>query len=154
MTVHSAHAYLPPPETWPTIVRQAPDLQYPATLNLASVLLDDHCVAGRSSQTALIFADQRLSYGELQRLTNRIGHALVQLGARSGDRIVLRFLNCPLFVATWLAVQKIGAICVATMPMLRARELAYIINDAEAKLVVCQEELIDELARARPMVDH
>jgi 2-aminobenzoate-CoA ligase len=154
MTARPAHPYLSPSETWPTIVRRAPDLQYPATLNLASVLLDRHCQAGQSAKTAIVFGAERLSYGELQRLTNRIGHALVRLGARSGDRIVLRFLNCPLFVATWLAVQKIGAICVATMPMLRARELAYIIKDAEASLVVCQEELIDELARARSIIDH
>ena len=66
----------------------------------------------------------------------------------------MRFLNGVAFVATWLAVQKIGAVGVSTMPMLRARELGYIVNDSEASVVVCQRDLTDELDRARSSFDH
>src|SRR5205814_2082587 len=96
----------------------------------------------------------QITYGDLQMLTNRIGHALRGVGVEPGDRVLMRFLNAPLFVATWLAVQKIGAVGVPTMPMLRARELAYIINDSEARLAVCHHDLIAELARARAAADH
>jgi 2-aminobenzoate-CoA ligase len=146
--------HLPPQDLWPTVLRTPPELQYPEALNLAEQLLDRHIESGAAARTAILAGDHRMTYGELQRLTNRIGHALRNLGVQPGDRVAMRFLNSPTFVATWLAIQKIGAIGVATMPMLRARELAYIINDSETSVVVCQRELFDELARARSAFDH
>src|SRR5438034_3988132 len=146
--------HLPPRELWPAIIRDEPEIHYPATLNLATALVDVHVANGRSSHMAIVAGDNRVSYGQLQGQTNRIGHALRDLGVQPGDRVVMRFLNGPLFVATWLAVQKIGAIGVSTMPMLRARELAYIINDAEAGVVVYQHDLLDELAHSRSAIDH
>ncbi|PYR23971.1 MAG: 2-aminobenzoate-CoA ligase [Acidobacteria bacterium] len=154
MTRRSYEHHLPPRELWPTIVRDTPELRYPPMLNLATALLDTHVEHGASKRTAIIGNDGRMTYGDLQVMTNRIGHALRRLGVEPGDRVLMRFLNSPLFVATWLAVQKIGAIGVPTMPMLRARELAYIINDSEARLAICQHDLMDELARARAAVDH
>jgi 2-aminobenzoate-CoA ligase len=148
------HHHLPPQDLLPTILRSDPALEYPDRLNLASLLLDRHVESGAAGRTAILTGDGRVTYGDLQRMTNRIGHALRGVGVRPGDRVAMRFLNGPRFVATWLAVQKIGAIGVSTMPMLRARELSYILNDAEADVVVCQHDLVDELARARSAVDH
>jgi len=135
-------------------VRGTPELQYPETLNLTSRLLDDHVERGNGERTATLEAGPRTTYRALQRLTNRIGNGLRRLGVQRGDRVAMRFLNGAPFVATWLAVQKIGAVGVATMPMLRARELTYIVNDSETSVVVCQRSLIDELDRARPAFDH
>jgi acyl-CoA synthetase (AMP-forming)/AMP-acid ligase II len=42
----------------------------------------------------------------------------------------MRLPNCPEFIITWLACQKLGVVNVSTMPMLRARELGYIASDA------------------------
>ena len=145
---------LPPGDSWPTIVREAPELQYPETLNLATILVDDHVARGAGARTAILDGHDRVSYGELQSLTNRVGVALRGLGVQPGDRVAMRFPNGAPFVATWLAVQRIGAVGVSTMPMLRARELAYIVNDSEASVVVCQRDLMDELERARPSFDH
>jgi len=141
-------------DSWPTIVRDAPELQYPETLNLATLLVDDHVARGAGARIAILAGPDRITYGQLQRLTNRIGGALRALGVQPGDRVAMRFLNGVAFVATWLAVQKIGAVGVSTMPMLRARELGYIVNDSEASVVVCQRDLTDELDRARSSFDH
>ena len=146
--------HLPTQDLWPTVLRTAPEFQYPETLTLAGLLLDRHVESGAAARTAIRAGDDRVTYGGLQRLTNRIGTALRGLGVQAGDRVAMRFLNGPQLVATWLAVQKIGAIGVSTMPMLRARELAYIINDSEAQVVICQRDLVDELARARSAFDH
>jgi 2-aminobenzoate-CoA ligase len=146
--------HLPPEDLWPTILRSGPGVEHPDPLNLASLLLDRHVEAGAGERTAILAGDGRVTYGDLQRMTNRTGHALRGVGVQPGDRVAMRFLNGPRFVATWLAVQKIGAIGVSTMPMLRARELSYVLNDAEADVVVCQHGLVDELARARSAVDH
>lgn len=154
MTGRRARHHLPAPDLWPAIVRTAPELHYPQMLNLAQILLDRPVETGSAGSAAILTDGERLTYADLQRLTDRIGHALRGLGVERGDRVALRFLNGPRFAAAWLAVQKIGAIGVSTMPMLRARELAYIVNDSEAKVFVCQHGLIEELARARSDFDH
>jgi 2-aminobenzoate-CoA ligase len=153
--IHSSYRHhLPPENSWPTIVRDAAAFPYPDTLNLATVLLDEHIHRGNGGRVAIIDGSRRTTYGELQALTNRIGRALRRLGVQPRDRVAMRFLNGVPFVATWLAVQKLGAIGVATMPMLRARELAYVVNDSETRVFVCQEELGEELDKARASFDH
>src|SRR2546422_9998450 len=57
--------------------------------------------------------------------------------------------NVPEFIVTWLACQKLGIVTVGTMPMLRARELAYIAEDAGTKTAIVWGDLRDELERAR-----
>ena len=154
MTAHSYEEFLPPRELWPDLVFTLPEFAYPASLNVAHELLDLHVANGRGADTAVIFDGARTSYAELQRMTNRIGRALGRLGVAPGDRVAMRLPNRPVFVAAWLAVQKIGAVGVSTMPMLRARELAYIANDSGAKVFVCASDLLDELLRARATFDH
>ena len=146
--------YLPPRELWPELVFTRPEFNYPAILNVASELLDVHVAEGRGEDVAVLFEDQRISYAELQRMTNRIGHAFLRIGVGPGDRVALRLPNRPVFVAAWLAIQKIGAVGVATMPMLRAREIAYIANDCRVSVFLCAADLLDELIRARATFDH
>ncbi len=154
MATRAHEEFLPPCESWPDLVFALPELQYPDILNVATELLDVHVAAGHGQDPAVIFDGRRTSYLDLQRLTNRIGNVLVGLGVTPGDRVAMRLPNRPAFVATWLAVQKIGAVGVATMPMLRARELAYIVNDSGARVFVCASDLLDELLRARASFDH
>jgi 2-aminobenzoate-CoA ligase len=68
--------------------------------------------------------------------------------------VALRLPNTPVFIAAWLAIQKIGAVGVATMPMLRARELGYLVNDCGVAVFLCAHELMDELAKARIRFAH
>src|ERR1700737_3509002 len=129
--------YLPPRDLWPDLVFTRPEFHYPDFLNPATELLDVHVSAGRGDDPAVVFEEQPVSYAALQRMTNRIGRALGRLGVGPGDRVAMRMPNRPVFVASWLAVQKIGAVGVATMPMLRARELSYIVNDSGATVFFC-----------------
>jgi 2-aminobenzoate-CoA ligase len=153
--IHSSYRHhLPPEDDWPTIVRDGAGLEYPAAINLATTLLDEHVGRGNGARAAVVAGGVRTTYAELQKLTDRIGHALRRLGVRPRDRVAMRFLNGVPFVATWLAVQKLGAIGVSTMPMLRARELTYIVNDSEARVFVCQQDLTGEVTRARASFDH
>src|SRR5262245_61236176 len=113
MGVRGYDEYLPARDLWPELIFTRPEFDYPDTLNAATELLDVHVAKGHGADPAVLFADQRISYAELQGLTNRIGHALRGLGVSPGDRVVLRLPNRPVFVAAWLAVQKIGAVGVA-----------------------------------------
>jgi 2-aminobenzoate-CoA ligase len=153
MNSRSYRHHLPPPDAWPTLTSTVPNVRYPETLNLADELVDRQVGKNGGERTAVVLGEERLTYRDLRHLVNRIGNALRHLGVRPGDRVAMRLPNRPEFVATWLAVQKLGAVCVATMPMLRARELRYIVDDAEADLFVCAADRFDELARAATSFD-
>ena len=101
---------------------------------------------GFGDNTALIGNGRRRTYKELTDWTNRLAHALVEdYGVRPGNRVLIRSANNPAMVACWLAATKAGAVVVNTMPMLRAGELAQIVDKAEIALALCDTRLMDEL---------
>src|SRR5262249_40669869 len=62
---------------------------------------------------------------------------------------LLRGPNSPMMVATYLAVIKAGGVVVATMPLLRAKEIAYPLEKAAIRLALCDHRLADEMEKAR-----
>jgi 2-aminobenzoate-CoA ligase len=140
---------LPPPTLWPERVYTLPETRYPVRLNVAAELLDANADGGRAGRPAIHYQDQVLTYGELQKRVNRLANGLRAAGVDRGDRVLLRMPNCPEFVVTWLACQKLGVVTVSTMPLLRARELAYIAQDAGTRVAVVSSGLREELERAR-----
>lgn len=139
-----AHA-LPPVDTWPDR-SAAGRLGYPETLNLSVELVDRHLPA-LANKTALVAPDGTLTYGELAARVNRIAHVLEHTGVGPGDRVLLRMANSAALAAAWLAVQRAGAIAIATFSMLRARELDQLIADAEPAAVIVDPDLASEVAR-------
>jgi malonyl-CoA/methylmalonyl-CoA synthetase len=89
-----------------------------------------------------------LSYGDLDRDTNRMAHTLIKRGVRKGDRVVLYLPKSLAFVVVYLAVQKIGAIGVPLNPGFKHSEMIYLLDDAEANLVIAgteQEAILQEI---------
>ena len=71
-----------------------------------------------------------------------------------GNRVLLRGPNSPMMVAAYFAVIKAGGIVVATMPLLRAKEIAFPLSKAEIRLALCDVRLADEMekaSRSRPL---
>lgn len=135
---------LPPADQWPTFVLDG--FQYPDYLNAAVELTDRMVEKGFGDHTALIGNGRRRTYKELSDWTNRLAHALVEdYGVKPGNRILVRSANNPAMVACWLAATKAGAVVVNTMPMLRAGELAKIVDKAEIGLALCDTRLMDEM---------
>src|SRR5262247_1171111 len=135
---------LPPPEQWPDLPLDRFD--YPEELNAAVELTDRMVERGFGDQVALIGNGRRRTYKELSDWTNRIAHALVEdYGVKPGNRVLVRSANNPAMVACWLAATKAGAVVVNTMPMLRAGELAKIIDKAEIALALTDSRIADEL---------
>ena len=66
-----------------------------------------------------------------------------------GNRVLLRGVNSPMLCAAWLAAVKAGGIVVATMPMLRTRELQTIVDTAQIGLALCDPELLGDLDAVR-----
>jgi 2-aminobenzoate-CoA ligase len=109
-------------------------------------LTDRMVEKGFGDRTALIGNGRRRTYKELTDWSNRLAHALVEdFGVKPGNRVLLRSGNNPAMVAAWLAVTKAGAVAVNTMPLLRAGELARIVDKAQVTLALCDSRIADEL---------
>ena len=67
------------------------------------------------------------------------------IGVKPGNRVLIRSANNPAMVAAWLGATKAGAVVVNTMPMLRAGELAKIVDKAEIGFALCDTRIKDEL---------
>jgi len=135
---------LPPAAQWPDF--RLAGFDYPERLNVGVELTDRMVQKGFGDNTALIGNGRRRTYKELTDWTNRLARALVEnYGVRPGNRVLIRAANNPAMVACWLAATKVGAVVVNTMPMLRASELAQIVDKARIALALCDTRLMDEL---------
>jgi 2-aminobenzoate-CoA ligase len=136
---------LPPQAQWPDFLLDGFD--YPEHLNVGVELTDAIVEKGFGDRTALIGNGRRRTYKELADWTNRLARTLVEdFGVKPGNRVLIRSANNPAMVACWLAATKAGAVVVNTMPMLRAGELAKIVDKAEISHALCDTRLMDDLA--------
>jgi 2-aminobenzoate-CoA ligase len=145
-----ARDHLPPPDQQPEFLFERPELQFPAQLNCATELLDKRVSEGRGDRLCLR-APGGLSwtFADLQQRAKRIANVLVKdMGLVPGNRVLLRAPNNPMLVACWFAVMKAGGIAVATMPLLRAKELRKVLAKAQVSHALCDLRLIDELRTA------
>ena len=141
---------LPAAELWPELLLDRPEFRYPERLNCVSVLLDRRIAEGDGDRPCLISLTEKWTYRELAERVDRIANVLTgPLGMVPGNRVLLRSANTPMFVAAYLAVMKAGGVAVATMPLLRAKELALPIRVAEIRLALCDARLAQELEQAR-----
>lgn len=141
---------LPPRAAWPEMIFTLPELRYPARLNAVRELLDAWLYRGHAEAPCVIFASGVWSYGAFAARVNRICNVLAgKFGVRPGEPVLIRAPNGPMAAACILAVMKLGAVAVPTMPMLRARELVYPLNKARVRLALCDARLLEELAAAR-----
>ena len=146
-----ARDHLPPREQWPDLVFDLPELQYAERLNCAEELLGRALERGWGERTAILApGGLRWTYAELDAHANRIARVLVEdLRLVPGNRVLLRGPNSPMMAACWFAVMKAGGVAVATMPLLRAKELTEIIAKARISHALCDARLSAELDAAR-----
>jgi 2-aminobenzoate-CoA ligase len=141
---------LPPRAQWPDFLFGLPELEYPDRMNCVSELLDRWIASGDRGRPCLITTGETLSYAQLAERVNRIANVLTRdLGFVPGHRVLLRGPNSPMMVAAYLAVIKAGGVVVATMPLLRAKEIAYPLTKARIALALCDHRLADEMEKAR-----
>ncbi|WP_342722917.1 benzoate-CoA ligase family protein [Bradyrhizobium sp. B097] len=141
-----ARRNLPPSAQWPQLLLDRPEFSYPDYLNAAVELTDRIVEQGMGDRIALIGNGRQRTYKELTDWSNRLAHALVEnYGVKPGNRVLIRSGNNPALVAAWLAATKAGAVVVNTMPMLRAGELAKIVDKAEIALALTDSRIADEL---------
>lgn len=142
-----AHHNLPSSSLHPDYTfTQLPQFQHPEMLNCVDKLLDNHIKEGRGNSICIRTFDETWTYQDLYEKANQIAQVLIEdLGLKSGNRVLLRSANNPMLLACWFAVLKAGGIVVATMPLLRSKELATIIDCAEISHAFCDSDLSEEM---------
>jgi 2-aminobenzoate-CoA ligase len=133
-----------------------PQFQFPDVLNCVDYLLDRHIREGRGDRPCLRSFDGVWTYQDLYNKANQIAQLLQHdLEFIPGNRVLIRSANNPLMVACWFGVLKAGGIVVATMPLLRAKELQTIVECAQISHVLCHSDLAAEMQLVHsPYIKH
>ena len=127
--------HLPPPEQMPEFLLDRPELRYPERLNAAVELIDRMLLAGHGDAVALRTDEASCTYYQLFVRVNQIAHVLRdEMKLVPGNRVLLRGPNNPMMAACWLAAVKAGLVVVATMPLLRARDLVPVMRRQGGRL--------------------
>ena len=92
-------------------------------------------------QAQLYYFSKPLSAREVDDQSDALAVGLIDLGLKRGDRVAVYLQNVPQFVLTLIAVWKVGAIMVPINPMLRHRELVYILTDSGARVLITLQSL-------------
>lgn len=113
---------------------------------------------GRADKPAIHFGDERLTFGQLDRLSDSVASALRdRFGVRQGDRLSMYLGNCHELVIFYLASLKLGAIVVPVNLLYRDRELIHLIGDAEPKVLLSDRkryEVFRPLGERFPSLEH
>ena len=145
------HDQLPPTQAWPEYSFDLPELQFPEQLNAVASLLDDAVSKKGFADHVMLRSPQRnFTYTEAHLVVNRIAAYLVEdCQLVPGNRVLLRGPNSIGMALCWLAVVKAGLVAVASMPLLRAKELSEIIHKAQPALALCDGQWLAELEAAQ-----
>ncbi|MBG0567394.1 long-chain-fatty-acid--CoA ligase [Actinoplanes aureus] len=106
-------------------------------LNL-SVLLEDSA-RHYPERDAVVFGPRRLTYAQVNAAANQVAGLLVSRGIKPGDKVALSCPNLPYFPIVYYGILKAGAVVVPLNVLLKGREIAYHLNDSQAKAYLCFE---------------
>jgi benzoate-CoA ligase len=131
-----------------TIERQAaaPVVSVPDQFNVADYLVDRHVREGRGGRTAILCADESVTYAQVAERSNRVGNGLRSLGVRREERVLLLLLDTPAFAYGFFGAQKIGAVPIPTNTLLKSQDYRYMLNDSRATVAIVSEPLLPQLA--------
>jgi len=100
-----------------------------------------------------IFKGAKISYEEMNDITDRLAAGLADLGVKKGDRVGIFIPNTPQFVMAYYAVLKLGAIIVATNPMYTSREIEYQANDSGMEVMIVMSNFYNKIKEVQPRTD-
>lgn len=104
----------------------------------------------RPDFVALIFKGARMTYAELERLSDAFGSALVAQGVKKGDRVALVLPNSPQAIIAQLGAWKAGAIVAPLNPLYTERELEYALTEVSAETVVTLSPFYGKIKSLQP----
>ena len=99
---------------------------------------------------AIEFEGRSYSYLELERSSAHAAHYLHEIGVEQGDRVGIVLPNVPAFIIWYFAALRLGAVAVSVSTRLAPSEVAFILNDCDAKALVATESNAEDLASEAP----
>lgn len=114
-----------------------------ATINAADEILGPPLASACANRAALSWgSDQSISFGELDKLANRYGHALLNHGLETGQRVFFLLDDSPELVAAYLGTMRVGGVAVALNIRLAAKDLLFVLLDASPSVLFIHVDLI------------
>ena len=129
-------------------------IEIPSSFNAAAEFVDRHLHEGRADRIALRNSAGSLTYRQVASLVNRTGNALLRLGVKMGERVMLLLYDSPEFAAVFFGAIKIGAVPIPVNTLMRAADYECFLNDSGAKVIVAHQELWKEIAPVRNRLPH
>jgi long-chain acyl-CoA synthetase len=112
-------------------------MQNSTTLNLASII--EYHARLRPDREAIVCHNTRLTYKQLNDFASKIANGLREIGIQAGDKVALSCPNLPYFPAAYYGILKLGAVVVPLNVLFKSREVAYHLQDSDAKAVMVFE---------------
>jgi benzoate-CoA ligase family protein len=122
-----------------------PLITLPENFNVATHFVDRNVQEGRGDKIAIQCGDERVTYQQLLENTNRVGNALLALGVRPEERVLLLLLDTPEFLYCFFGAIKIGAVAVPVNTQAKLQDYEYILNDCRARVAIVSEPLLPHL---------
>ena len=128
-------------QVWPPQVPK--QLELPATslfhnITVSALRYPDH--------PAISYYGSTVSYRELQQQAESIAGHLAEAGVSKGDRVLLYMQNSPQYIIGYFGILRANAVVVPVNPMNRAAELEYLIEDTQAAVCLCAQELLENVS--------
>ncbi|MCK4384094.1 MAG: AMP-binding protein, partial [Candidatus Lokiarchaeota archaeon] len=108
-------------------------------------------------KTFLFWEDSKISYSQLNELSNKVANLLYELGIRKGDKVSVYLPNMPEYVYLYLGIPKIGAVTGPVNALFKPREVKFVVGHSEAKAIVTIPkfvELVNQIKGDLPDLKH
>ena len=130
-------------------------ISYSDTFNVAVPFIDRHLKEGRENKIAIrVHGGGTVTYKTLAEHVNRAGNALVDLGCKRGDRVLMVVKDSAEFYYLFWGAIKAGIIPVPLNTLLRAKDYTYMIENSEATGVIFSPEYLSEVEPAIEKSNH
>ena len=137
----------------PRVWHKQYDAGVPSTIEVPEIAL--HTFLEQSAQaypdrTCTVFKGAKLSYREMDQLTDRLAAGLVAGGVRKGDRVAIFMPNSPQFVIAFFGILKAGGVVVATNPLYTPREIEHQMNDSGSEIMLVMSNFYEKVKQVQP----
>ncbi len=89
-----------------------------------------------AANEAVVAGDERLTFADLDRLSDRLAPALVVRGIERGDRVGIAMRNCPSWIVSYMAILKAGGVATLLNGWWESHEMEHAIRLTEPKLII------------------
>jgi 4-hydroxybenzoate-CoA ligase len=110
--------------------------------NAADYFVDRNIRQGKGHKVAIYTAHRNYTYNDVQKMVHKTANALIELGVRIEDRVMMLMLDVPQFYAIFWGAVKIGAAPIPVNTMLTPEDYEYYLNDSRARVLAVSTELL------------